>query len=408
MKQIDKEEEQLNTKSAASETTDEEKSEIKKKQEVFKTEKRNLEKKQDELSGIIKSTEEKIRPLEEESAMYQKKIDEIRSEQKNVTGRLDESLSKVNKETSDNKNKLAEITKEQNENFKQLGEKLAAAQVSDETVAVELNAVNATEKEMEDIQVSIQSLEHQGTATSRSAMWKMIGLIFAGVVVVVAIIIGLTTLLGSDKKEQEDHTTTPAEAEVLKQFSKKIIEKKLKEEAEKSEDKDEKAPKTLEEATAKIKEESEKQYGKKIVVTDKETFLSVLPEITGWKIQDTSYYKSNFGQLESSNFDCTYTSPAGQKVRVHITDTATASMALRTFKMFFQMNISKENENGYEKISTYKNISVIEKFTKGDPSKASFTFIIRDRYLVELRHKGENCIALLKEFITKFDLSKLQ
>lgn len=425
LKLIDKEEEQLKTKSGAPETSEEEKSQIREKLQAFETEKQNLGKKQDEASGIIKSTEEKIKPVEAESAKHQKEIDLIRTEQKKVIGELDESLSKVNKDISDDKSTLTEVTKEQDGNFEQLGEKLAGAQVSDEAVATELEAVNTTKKEMEDIQVDIQALEHQGTAASRSALWKMIGLIFAGAAAVVVIIILLTMLFGSDKKKEEDSlvsvlskaqkTTTTTEAEIIKQFSKKMIEKKLKEDAEKSGDKEEKAPKTLEEAqkkmdeaTAKIKEESEKQYGKKIVVTDKETFLSVLPEITGWKMEDTSYNKGNFGQLESSNFECTYASPAGQKVSVHITDTATASMALRTYKMFFQMNMSKENENGYEKISTYKNISVIEKFTKGEPPEASFIFIIRDRYLVELRNKGENCIALLKEFITEFDLSKLQ
>lgn len=425
LNQIDKEEEQLNTKSAAPETTEEEKSEIKKKREAFKTEKQNLEKKRDEASGTIKTFEEKIRPLEEESAKYQKKIDESRAKQKKVIGQLDESLSKVNKEISDNKNKLAEITKEQDENFKQLGEKLAAAQVSDEVVAAELNAVNAAKKEMEDIQLSVQSLEHQGTAASRSAMWKMIGLTAAAAAVIVGIIIVLILLLGTDKKEPEDSlaavlsraqkTTTPeTAAEAYKQLQKKIIEKKMKEDAEKSEDKDEKTPTTPEEAmkkmdevTAEIKERSEQIQGKEIVVTDKETFISVLPDISGWKMEDTSYNRSRFGQLETSHLYTTYVSPEGQRIRIHITDTATASAALRTYKMVFSMNISRENDRGYEKISTYKNTQVIEKFTK-DPPETEFMFIVKDRYLVELKCEGKNSLELLKNFITFFDLSKLQ
>ncbi len=425
LNQIGKEEDQLNTKSAAPETTEEEKSEIKKKLEAFKTEKQNLEKKRDEASGTVKTLEEKIRPLEEESAKYQKKIDEIRAKQKKVIGQLDESLSKVNKEISDNKNKLAEITKEQNENFRQLGEKLAAAQVTDEAVAAELNAVNTTKKEMEDIQLSVQSLEHQGTAASRSAMWKMIGLIAAGVVVVVGIIIVLILLLGTDKKEQDDSlasvlsraqkTTTPeTAAEAYKQLQKKIIEKKMKEDAEKSEDKGEKTPTTPEEAikkmdevTAEIKERSEQIQGKEIVVTDKETFISVLPDISGWKMEDTSYNRSRFGQLETSHLYTTYVSPEGQRIRVHITDTATASAALRTYKMVFSMNISRENDNGYEKISTYKNTQVIEKYTK-DPPETEFVFIVKDRYLVELECEGKNSLELLKNFISFFDLSTLQ
>ena len=423
--QIGKEEEQLNTKSAAPETTDEEKSEIKKKREAFKTEKQNLEKKRDEASGTVKTFEEKIRPLEGESAKYQKKIDDIRAKQKKVIGQLDESLSKVNKEISDNKNKLTEITREQDENFKQLGEKLAAARVSDETVAEELNAVNATEKEMEDIQLSVQSLEHQGTASSRSAMWKMIGLIAAGVAVVVGIIIVLILLLGADKKEQDDSlaevlsraqkTTTPeTAAKAYKQLQEKIIEKKMREDAEKSEDKDEKTPtppeeavKKMDEVTAEIKKRSEQIQGKEIVVTDKETFVSVLPDISGWKMEDTSYNRSKFGQLETSHLHTNYIGPNGQRIRVHITDTATASAALRTYKMVLSMNISRENDKGYEKISTYKDTQVIERYTK-DPPETEFVFIVKDRYLVELECEGENSLELLKNFITTFDLSKLQ
>ena len=420
--QIGKEEDQLNTKSSAPETTEEEKSEIKKKQEALKTEKQNLEKKRDEASGTVKTFEEKIKPLEEESAKYQKRIDDIRAEQKKVIGELDESLSRVNKEISDNKSKLAEITREQDENFKQLGEKLAAAQVSDEAVAAELNAVNATEKEMEDIQLSVQSLEHQGTASSRSAMWKMIGLIAAGVAVVVAIIIVLILLLGADKKEQDDslaavlsraqETTTPkTAAEAYKQLQEKIIEKKRKEDAEKSEEKTptppEEAVKKMDEVTAEIKKRSEQIQGKEIVVTDKETFISVLPDISGWKMEDTSYNRSKFGQLETSHLNTNYIGPEGQRIRVHITDTATASAALRTYKMVLSMNISRENDRGYEKISTYKDTQVIEKYTK-DPPETEFVFIIKDRYLVELECEGENSLELLKNFITTFDLSKLQ
>lgn len=389
LSQIAREEEQLKTKSAASETTEEEKSEIAIKLIAFKTEKEEQEKKRDAASGKVKTVEEKIKPLEKESAKLQGEIDQIRDEQKKITGELDESLSKVNKEVSDTKNKLSELDREQDRNFEQLGGKLAAAQITDEAVISELGAVNDTKKEMEEIQVDIQSLEHQGTSTTRSALWKMIGLIAAVVVVVIGIIVVLVMLLGSDEKVQN----SPFDE----------IEKKENKVPMTQED----VMKKMDEITGNIKESSEKMRGEKIVVADKGTLISVLPEISGWKTEGTSYSKRNFGQLEYSDLETDYIGPNGEKVSVHISDTATASAMLRIHKMVFRMNMHKENDKGYEKISTYNDIRVIEKYTKKTP-EASFVFIVKERYLLELRYEGDNPVKLLKEFMTKFDFSKLK
>lgn len=391
LKQIDKEEEQLNTRAAAPETSEEQKTEIREKQGAFKKEKQDLEKKRETASETIKTTEEKVKPLEEESAKFQKEIDQIRDEQGEVIGRLDDSLGNVNKEISDAKNKLAEIIKEQDGHFLQLGEKLAAAQVSDEAVSSELSTVNDTRKEMETHQLGIQSLEYQETSESRGALWKMLGLIAAGVVVIVAIIVLLILLLSPGEKEPESPL-----ASVVSRGEK----------IKKDEDSQD-AVKKIQDATAMIKKQSEQMHGKKIVAADKATFLSVLPEISGWKMEGTSYNKGAVGQLEYSALETTYVNPGGKKVRVNLSDTAGASIMLATYKMIFRTNMVKEHENGYEKISTYNDMPVIEKYTKNPPG-ASFVFIVKDRYLVNLRCREEDGIDLLKGFITQFDLSKLQ
>ena len=437
LKQIAREEERMNEKFSAPDTTEEQKTEITNKRQAFETEKPELNNKVEQASGVIKTCEEKIKPLEEESEKYHQEIEQVKDEQRKVIGDLDDSLGKINKDSADNKNTLAGVTKEQSENFKQLGEKIAGAGTGDEVVAAELNNVNTTKKEMEDLGVGIQSLEHQGTAASRGAMWKMIGLIAAAVVVVVGLVIGLSLLLGSgkDKKAQEnplvsvlskngDKATSMGE-EVIKQATKKMLEKQAEADAEKYDktneseepekgDEEEKPPVTMEQAqkqinemTGQLKEQSEKIQGKEIVVTDKETFLGVLPEISGWKTENTNYQKRQFGQLESSDLETTYVGPDNKQVEVRINDTGTASAALHPLKMIFSMNRQMETEEGYEKISTYNDIPVIEKFNK-DPLHGSFLFIVKDRYIVELKAQGEGCIELLKQFIPKLDLSKLK
>lgn len=391
LKQVNKEEEQLNTRAAAPETTEEQKTEIRQKLEAFKKEKGELEKKQETASEVIKTTKEKIEPLEEESAKFQKEIDQIRGEQGEVIGQLDDSLGQVNKKISDAKNQLAQVTREQEGHFQQLGDKMADKQVSDEAVSSELSAVNDTRKEMETIQLEIQSLEHQGTAESRGALWKMVGLIAAGVVVIAAIIVLLIWLLSPGEKEPESPL-----ASVVSRGEKIAKERDLKD-----------AVKKFQEATAKIKKQSEQIQGKEIVAADKAVLLSVLPDISGWKMEGTSYNKGAVGQLEYSALETTYASPGGKKIRVNLSDTAGASIMLATYKMIFRTNMTKEHENGYEKISTYNDMPVIEKYTKNPPS-ASFVFIVKDRYLVDLRCKEVDGIALLKDFIARFDLSKLQ
>lgn len=427
IKQINKEEEQLNTKAAAAETPQEEKNEIPKKLETLKTEKEQLQAKWNTASTTAKATEEKIKPLEEESAKYQEEIDGIKEEQRQVIGELDDSLAKVNKEASDNKQDLAEITKDQDKNFETLGEKIAGAGVTDEAVASELGAVNITKKEIGDIEVSVQSLEHQGTTASRSAFWKMIGIIAAGVAAVVVIIILLSMLFGGKKSPEEElvsvlsrggKNVTPDQAEAIKQIGKKMMEQKMKEEAEKdTEDpgeSDEQAPQTPEEAMKKmnemteaIKDQSEQMAGKKIVAADKAALMAVLPDIAGWTRENTSFNKRSFGQLEYADLETTYKGPGDREIRVHISDTAAASAMLRMYRVFFSMNMTKEDDDGYEKISTYGSTQVIEKFRK-NPSNASFVFIVKDRYLVELKTDGEDPIDQLKEFLPTLDLSKLE
>jgi hypothetical protein len=156
-----------------------------------------------------------------------------------------------------------------------------------------------------------------------------------------------------------------------------------------------------------LKESSEKIQGKKIVVADEGTLKSVLADVGGWQLNNPSYSKGAFGEIETANLHATYVGPNSTEVDVNIADTGTASAMLAGLKMFFAMNIAVDNENEYQKISTYNDIPVVETYHK-KTQEATFGFIVKDRYMVDLRTKGANGLDLLKEFIGKLDLSKLQ
>lgn len=395
LKQIAREEEQLNARAAAPTTTPEQKTEIQGKLDAFAKEKEDLNKKQASAAEAAKAAEQRVKPLEEESAAQQKEIDRIKDEQKKTIGQLDESLSKIGKEISTDKNKQAELTKEQDKNFQQLGEKLAGAQVPDGAVASELTAVNTIKKEMETAQVGIQSLEHQGSAASQSAFSKMVGLIILFVVVIIAIIVALVMLLGPKKQPK-----TPLD--ILKSYGDNVTQG-----SDQAPATPEEAMKKFQEATGLLKKQSEQIQGKEITAADKSTLASALPTISGWEMGQPTYNNAKFGEMEYSVLEATYSTPTGENIHVTITDTASASAMLGILKMAFLTNLSREDENGYEKISTYNDMRVIEKYTKNPPS-ASFGCIVKDRYIVDLKCNETGGIDLLKGFIAGFDFSKLQ
>ena len=421
LERIAKDEERLNKKAADPQTPGEEKNEIKQTLDSFVGEREELNRKSAEAAEIIKITTEKIKPIEEESSKLQEEIDRIRAEQKEVIGELDKSLSDIGMQINENNKKLTEVTKEQEENFEQLGEKLSGAGISDEAVGSELSEVKTTEKEMAEIKVGIEKLEQEGTPASRSALWKMVGVLAGFLGAIIVVIIVLMLLFGSGDKKADSiavpgvtqtteslPATTTAALEKYKQMTEAGRQK--------TDSKTSQAPKDMKEAmeqmqtaTGEIKKRSEQLQGKEIVVADKAALATVLPTVDGWKMEEPVYDKGTFGQLETANLRATYTSTGADSLRVDvdITDTATASALLSGTKMFISMNIAHDNENKYRKISDYNGVRLIENYDKRS-KRMEFTFIVKDRYLVAMRSKGEKSLAILKDFITKLDFSKLE
>ncbi|MCP5108099.1 MAG: hypothetical protein GY950_32225, partial [bacterium] len=171
------------------------------------------------------------------------------------------------------------------------------------------------------------------------------------------------------------------------------------------------AMKKVQDFTGKIKERSQQIHGKEISALDKETLLAALPAVDNWEMMNPAYHKRSFGQLELAHLNVTYHSTltgSGQdKITVNITDTATASAALQPWRIIFSLNFMRDDERTYQKVTTYNNIPVIEKYDK-KRKRSVFTFIFKDRYLVELKSMGEKSLERLKQFVKRFDLSKLE
>ncbi|MFC2146616.1 hypothetical protein ACFLRT_04560, partial [Acidobacteriota bacterium] len=369
------------------------------------------------------NTNEKITSIEEESGKLQKEIDDIRAEQKEVIEKLDQSFSETREKINECNNKLKELNKEQDAYFEQLGEKLAIAGIGDEAVSAEFADVRATEKDKADIKGKIDKLDQAETSASRRAFWTMIGLIIASVIVIILVIILLSALFGPGDKANDTGiktTTPPAVSEVKKSLPPQVadtIEKykqRIAETSKKEKDESGDTPMTMEEAmekmktvTGEMKKQSEQIQGKEIVVSDKATLMATLPTISGWTREEPKYEKGSFAQLETSHIRTSYTGPDSKKIKVSITDTASASVALQTWRIIFQMNLARDDDRGYQKISTVNNIPVIEKYDKKS-REISLGFIVKDRYMVELESQGKDSVSLLKNFILQLNLSKLQ
>jgi len=411
-----KEKEQLKQKAADEDTSNIEKAGIQKKLDAFVLEKEELDKKIREAEETIKNTNEKITPLEEESKKLQKEIDDNRAEQKEIIEELDQSLSQTRGKINECNNKLKELNKEQDVYFEQLGEKLAMAGVGDDAVSAEFADVRSTEKDMADIKGKIDNLDQAETSASRRAFWTMIGLFFASVIVIILVIILLSTLFGTgdEAKDTEIKSTTPPAvsehvAETIEKYKQRIAETSKKEKDETGD-----TPMTMEEAmekmktvTGEMKKRSEQIQGKEIVVSDKAALKAALPDISGWTMQEPKYEKGSFAQLETSHIRTTYTGPNSKKIEVNITDTASASVALQSWRIILQMNLNRDDERGYQKITTVNNIPVIERYDKKS-QEVSLGFIVKDRYMVELESRGKDSVSFLKNLILQLNLSKLQ
>lgn len=374
---------------------------------ALQKEKEELTKTLTDKNRVIQEHQEKASPIKEESDTLQKEIDTIKVKQKESIRQLDEQISGLEKEIDTNSAKTVDVEKEQKENFKQLGEKLADAGVDHEAVKAEMAAVRDSKKDMAEIQADIDRLEGQGSAASANAFWQMILIVAGGLLAIIVIIFLLAQLFGGSDKAKD----TPGEQENVVTRTQTNDDGSGDSSGGTTQDGPKNltdAAKQMQDVTGILKKQSEKMQGKEIVVSSKDALTTALPDVSGWKLKnEPDYRKQGFAQLETAQIDATYTGPDNKEVQVTITDTATASAMLGSWKMLFRLNLSKDNENVFEKITTHKGMPLSEKYDKRR-KVSRLGFIVKDRYLVELKTRGENSLDLLKDFMDEMDTSKLQ
>lgn len=422
---IAKEQETLNRKLSDPQTTAEEKTTIRSTLDGFTREKETLNQTIKDTAGKISAARGQIEPLETQSDNHQKEIDRIRSEQKNEVGELEKTISQLKSRLNELDKKRSQTDEEQSGNFQQLGEQLAAASGDNPALSSELAAVHATETEIAALKSEIQSLEARGTDESKGAFNQMLLLSAAALVLIIGLIFLLSWLFSA---KEDPLVTKLKDSGVPSQFAEAIgkaqkrVNDSMKEAREKTSPPADKSPaalpfasqkdaqdaaKQIEKATGDLKKQADKAYGKEIVIADEATLKSTLPAMPGWEIEDPSYHAQRFGQLEGASINATYKGPQSRQVKVSITDSGHATAILSPYMMIFNMNLTRDNQYVYEKVSSHDNIKIIEKFDKRS-KRGQLNFIVKGRYLVNLKTSGEDSLDTLKQFIGKFNFSKLQ
>ena len=414
---IDKEKVRLNEKLTDPDASNQEKSEHRTRLQQIESEKGPLEQQIRDAAAKISQATQALTPIEEESARHQKEIDRIKAEQKAVIGELDKSLAENKSQMNALDKKQSQLSNEQNSNFKQLGEQLSGAEVPPGVLGTEYTEVQNTQEGMAVIKKEIDRLESKGTDQGKSAFKKMIGICIAGIILIIALIWLLSSVFGSS-----DPTPTPQQLEGFTGTSGGVTPGNTpggvpgsgfppmgnNPSGSANTPKDfVDAMKQLSKTTGDMRNQADKSYGKKIVVADQATFTAILPTISGWTMGTPAYRKQQFGQLGGASLRVTYTGVNDRNIRVNATDAGHATALLAPAMMMLNTNINREDAQMYERVTTHNNMKVVEKFYK-QSKRGTLTFIVKGRYLIELKTVGEDCIQLLKNFMTNFKLSGLQ
>lgn len=417
---IAKEQESLNRKLSDPQTPDTEKTSIRSKLDAFTSEKETLNNTIKDTGNRITAARGQIEPLDTQSENHQKELDRIRSDQKSEIGELDNTISQLKTRLNDLDKKRNQADKEQSGNFQQLGEQLAAASGENPALTSELSAVHATETEMAAIKSDIDALEARGTEESKGAFNQMLLLSGAALVLLIGLIFLLSWLFSSKEdplvSKLKDSGVPAPFAEAVGKAQKRVRDS-MADSNEKTNPtpslpftspKDMKeASKQIEKATGEIKKQADRVYGKEIVITDEATLKSTLPDMPGWERKEPSYRAQRFGQLEGAVVSASYKGSQSKQVRVTVTDAGHATAILSPYMMIYNVNLKRDDENVYEKVSTHDNIKIIEKFDKRS-KRGQLNFIVKGRYLVTMKTTGDGALGILKNFIGKFNFSNLQ
>ena len=156
-----------------------------------------------------------------------------------------------------------------------------------------------------------------------------------------------------------------------------------------------------------VKKASEQQQGGKIEIMNEDDFTKVLPEVSGWKLENKPYYsKESMGSLIMSRVKADYIK-GDKKITVEIKDTGSMSSLITPMKMALSMNFSHEDSNGYERVFEYKGEKGVEKYNNNN-KKGRITLLVKSKYIIEIKTNRGVEMDELKNFLNNIDLGKLK
>lgn len=157
---------------------------------------------------------------------------------------------------------------------------------------------------------------------------------------------------------------------------------------------------TIKQAAALVKKRFDDIRANRITLADKETLISLLPDVRNWQIENPQYFKGGYGGQETANLTASFTSQgSGGVVRVELIDYKAAPSALQPLKMIFKMGRDEETERRSGKVTNYNGNFVLEEYNSKKRER-QFSTIIRDRYLVKMKCSRNNSQEILQNFTT--------
>lgn len=221
--------------------------------------------------------------------------------------------------------------------------------------------------------------------------WTISGLIALCLIAVVGIVITLMLLIGSSEKK------LPNPLEGLKSGGLVAISDENKAEERRSSLSPWDSVKTMGKAAEAVKKRFERIRAEKTILADKEKLLSLLAPVSGWQIKKSQYYLGGYGEEETANLNITYSGADSRSIEVEIIDYGATPAALQPMKMIFKMERDEEMEQRDGKVSDYNGHLVFEEYNRRKKQR-QFSSILKDRYLIKLKHIGNNSRKTLQNF----------
>ena len=106
--------------------------------------------------------------------------------------------------------------------------------------------------------------------------------------------------------------------------------------------------------------------------------------------------------MESATLEAKYTGQSSKFFEIKFTDIGTTAALMAPYKMLLNMQMSMEDEKGYQKVAKYNDIPVFERYKKSNKNYEIIA-ILSDKFLIELDGLD---LSILQEFIKNLDKTK--